>query len=281
MRTTLAKNRARRPTFIGLTAAVFVLTAAFAVSSASASVSTVYNNIPSPLPGNVPSVGFEATQASEFGGQVQLDGTARDRGKVTVTMSSWGCENGTWNGGDCSTSPHATFSEPIALNIYSARGNDEPGTLLGRVTRTFDIPYRPSANYTHCTGDNAGKWWSKTEDQCYNGKARNITFATGGTQLPDKVIISVAYNTTHAGYLPIGEDAPCYITDGGCGYDALNVGTGDSPASVGNQPLPDDAYFNSTTGGQYCDGGAGGTGTFRLDSGCWTGLQSAFKVTAS
>jgi hypothetical protein len=31
---------------------------------------------------------------------------------------------------------------------------------------------------------------------------------------------------------------------------------------------------------QYCDGGTGGTGTFRLDAGCWTGYQPAFQVKA-
>jgi len=49
---------------------------------------------------------------------------------------------------------------------------------------------------------------------------------------------------------------------------------------VGSQPLPDDAYLNSADGSQYCDGGTGGTGTFRLDAGCWTGYQPAFQVKA-
>jgi hypothetical protein len=45
--------------------------------------------------------------------------------------------------------------------------------------------------------------------------------------------------------------------------------------------LPDDAYLNSSSGGQYCDGGTGGIDTFRLDAGCWTGFQPAFKVAAN
>jgi hypothetical protein len=49
-------------------------------------------------------------------------------------------------------------------------------------------------------------------------------------------------------------------------------------------PAPESAYQNSTTAGNYCDTGIGGTGTFRLDSGpppCWTGYQPLFQVATS
>src|ERR1700733_4439350 len=58
---------------------------------ASAAPSVIYNNIPSPIPGNVPSEAFQATQTSEFGGQVQFSGTNRYNPLVNVLMSSWGC----------------------------------------------------------------------------------------------------------------------------------------------------------------------------------------------
>ena len=50
--------------------------------------------------------------------------------------------------------------------------------------------------------------------------------------------------------------------------------------TAGTQPRPDDAYLNSSFAGAYCDG-ALGTGTFRLDEGCWTGYQPLFRVTAT
>ena len=56
--------------------AIFVATAALALAAGTASAGTVYNNIPKPIPGNVASLGFEATQTSEFGGQVQFAGDA-------------------------------------------------------------------------------------------------------------------------------------------------------------------------------------------------------------
>jgi len=232
------------------------------------------------LPGNVPSVGFEATAASEIGGQVEFSTTGGQRPAVTLLMSSWGCQSGSWSLGNCSSAKKATFSQPIKVNVYAVGEGDEPGQLIGSVTHTFAMPYRPSANYTKCTGADAGKWYDKSLGACYNGFAFKVTLRLGNLDLPDVAIISVTYNTTHYGYHPIGESTSCFTSTGGCPYDALNVGTGESPATVGSQPLPDDVYYNSAFGGNYCDGGAGGTGTFRLDAGCWTGYQPGFMVKA-
>ena len=46
-------------------------------SAATANAAAVYDNIPSPLPGNLVSQAFQATQASEFGGQIKLAGSER------------------------------------------------------------------------------------------------------------------------------------------------------------------------------------------------------------
>ncbi|MDE2590244.1 MAG: hypothetical protein KGL95_11360, partial [Patescibacteria group bacterium] len=105
-------------------------------------------------------------------------------------------------------------------------------------------------------------------------------FTLSGVTLPDKAIVSVAYNTTHYGYSPIGQSAPCYTSSAGCGYDSLNVAL-TAPPSVGSDPVADSAYLYSTWTGAYCDNGTSGTGTFRLDSPCWAGYQPAIEVTAS
>jgi len=93
--------------------------------------------------------------------------------------------------------------------------------------------------------------------------------------------VSVAYNTTHYGYAPQGEHKACYSSSGGCGYDSLNIGLITTAPIEGGNPTPNGLYQNSPYGSEYCDGGTGGTGTFRLDDGCWTGYQPAFKITAS
>src|ERR1039458_1904606 len=121
------------------------------VGTAQAAPSVIYNNIPSSNPINVPSVAFQATQTSEFGGQVQFAGTNRHNPVVKVLMSSWGCQTGNWNSNDCVTTPGSTFSEPITLNIYKVNADNSPGTLVTTTTQTFSIPYRPSASAS-CTG---------------------------------------------------------------------------------------------------------------------------------
>jgi hypothetical protein len=49
--------------------------------------SVLHNSTISPLPGNLPSLGFQATQTSEFGNQIKLT-KAGQLGTVVVTMSS-------------------------------------------------------------------------------------------------------------------------------------------------------------------------------------------------
>jgi len=252
--------------------------AVFALPAAAVAPTTVYDNIPSPQPGNVSSMPFEASSSSEFGGAVQLASTERQNPVVTVLMSSWGCVSGHWNSGDCSTPAGATFSEPITLNVYNLGSGGAVGSLISTKTVTFDIPFRPSADSEHC--GTTGKWYSASDATCYNGYATPISFTLNGVTLPDQVIVSLAYDTSHSGYAPYGEATACYTSAGGCGYDSLNVGLW-SPPTTGSDPRPDDAYLNSSFGGSYCDGGlVGGTGTFRLDAGCWTGFQPAIRIQA-
>lgn len=259
---------------LGLGAAIII-----PASAGAKSVHVVYDSIPSPQPGNVPSVGFEATSTSEFGGQVGLDGSERKNPVVSVLMSSWACKSGTWVDKNCITNPGSTFSHPVTLNVYNVNPDNTPGSLITSVTQTFEMPYRPTVDDgTFCSGSNAGKWWDGSN--CNNGKAFTISFKLNGVTLPDEVVLGVAYNTSHHGYAPLGDSAACNSTPQGCPYDSLNVGTAPSP-TVGNAlPTEDDVYLNSTWAGNYCDGGLG-TGTFRLDAGCWTGYIPAFRVEAS
>lgn len=242
-------------------------------SAAPALAADAYVAIPEPLPGNVSSLGFEATSTAEFGGLVQLAGTNGPSPVVSVLLSTWGCENG--GGLTCLTTPGATFDHPITLNVYARGPGDAPGALLATQTKTFSIPYRPSADPL------CGSAWSPDGGvTCFNGKSVRVTFDALAVPIPDEVVLTVAYNTTHRGLAPIGEGAPCYTESGGCGYDSLNVAVRGVP-TVGAQPRPADAYINSTSGGSYCDGGAGGTGTLRLDTGCWATFQPNFAVTTS
>ena len=267
---------------IGAGSASFGLASANAYPSAQQDV--IYNNVPSPTPGNVPSLGYEATTTEEYGSQVQFSGTARKNPTVTVLMSSWACKSGSWNADNCITNLGSTFTYPITLNIYNVGSDDSVGTLIKSDTESFTMPYRPTADDgTNCNAANgtAGEWWDAQDNTCYNGKDFTISYSLNGVTLPDDVIISVAYNTSDYGASPQGHSTACYSTPEGCPYDSLNVGTNPAPSVGTSEPSNNDAYVKGTSGYAYCDNGDSGTGTLRLDAGCWTGYLPAIKVAAS
>jgi hypothetical protein len=260
--------------------------AMIAPASAGATPTPIYNNIPAPLPPNAVSQAFQATQTGEFGGQVEFAAPSLTKTRVTVALSSWGCQEGNWYEATCKTEKGARFAWPVTLHIYSVGALNAVGSQIASVTRTFNMPYRPSDS-PRCTG---GRWFAK--GQCYHGKLFKITFPMLAVTLPSKAILAISFNTSNYGPEPQGSQ-PCLSTTEGCFYDSLNIGLTE-PAneanpepvapSVGADPAPESAYHNSATAGNYCDKGVGGTGTFRLDSGippCWTGYQPLFEVATS
>jgi hypothetical protein len=223
---------------------VFALMAstAMAKNSPGGSAASVYNAIPGKLPGSVPSEPFEANSDTSFGDEVLLGGPNRNLKSGTVTLVSWGCQRGHWYNGDCSTDPGATFPVPLTFTVYD--DNDgTAGSVLATTTQTVNVPYRPTADYSKCTG---GRWYSTKDQACYNGYAKNFTLSfPAGTLLPDDVIWAVSYNTTTAGPNPIGP-AQCNSDSGGCGYDSLNVGAFSFPNAPyqGTDVNEDEAFRN-------------------------------------
>ncbi len=237
--------------------------------SASTKASVLYNSTISPLPGNLPSLGFQAVQTSEFGNQIKLT-KAGQLGTVVVTMSSFACQTGSWNDDDCMTTSGATFSEPITLNLYHANapGSTLPGSLILSKTKTFAIPYRPSAS-AKCTGAAAGDWFDGSQG-CFDAKAVNITFSLDHS-IPQSIVYGIVYNTSQYGPSPYGA-LPCELTEAGCPYNSLNVSLS-TKVSTGTNPDTGKLFWNTSTASDYCDGGTAGSGFFRLDSpdaaACW------------
>jgi hypothetical protein len=269
---------------IGLVAAIVPGTSVFAAPRAASNV--LYNSM-IPSPGNVVSVGFEATSTAQFGNEITLTRSAR-AGTVVVTMSSWGCQSGSWVTDDCVTTPGSKFSEPITLNIFRApasnpttqpdtSGSGLPGSVIASVTKTFSIPYRPSANHTKCVGSEAGAWFDGKNGECFNGLATNIIFNLSSLHvtLPQTFVFGIAYNTSDYGATPYGDATACHATSEGCGYDSLNVGLSYDPdnLNVGSNPYSGYVWENTTYAPYYCDGGNAGVGVFRIDSpstpACW------------
>jgi hypothetical protein len=256
--------------FAALVAAA--LSVSLAASSALAA-GVVYNAIPSPLPPNVASVGFEATSTSEFGDYVHLAGTNRGLDTVTVTMSDWALYSD-YASDSRYAGNTATWSHPITVNVYSNHLGEDgaPDVLLATKTQSVTIPWRPQADPT-CPTPTA---WKALDGQCYNGVAFNATFdlSNPNVPLPDDVIVGVAYNTADYGHAPIGVPGP---------YNSLNVGvpSGQS-ASVGNDDSADNVFWNTSYAPFYADGGTpGGVGIFRQDTNWTPNGTVAIQITAS
>lgn len=220
-----------------ITTMVFVVVLVFGLlqpqQTANAASEAIYDAIPNPLPGNITSLGFEATSTSEAGDYIHLSaGTHRDTTAVTVTMSTWALH---------STYPSmgsSGWQHPITLNIY----NVTPGTpnlrssLIASHTQIFDIPWRPEGDAS-CGSTGYGLRWRAPDGNCYNGMAFNITFdlSSLGVTLPDDVILAIAFNTQHYGAFPIGVSGP---------YNSLNLGLQGS-IKAGTDDNTDNIFLDS------------------------------------
>jgi hypothetical protein len=228
--------------------------------------STLYDSVPSPLPPNVPSLGYQATQTAEFGDLIQFAGTSRTLTQVKLVLSDWALAS------DYPSYPGSsgpTWNHPLTLNLYNvdnSGANPAPGTLIATRTQTFAIPWRPPADPT-CPGGTA---WRASDGNCYSGFAFTVAFDFTGVSVPNQIIYGLAYNTETWGYAPIGTPGP---------YVSLNFGLANVPPSVGSNPFPDTAYWNTATAANYADNGAGGVGTFRRDTN-WTPYSGAVTFEA-
>lgn len=248
--------------------AAVAMTSLLTSAPAFAQGTVVFDNIPDPIPGNVPSQGYQCCSVSEFGDLIQLEAdTPRRAGYATVLMSSWSLR---------SNYPAPAYSEvgythPITLSIYANAADARSRTPIATVTQTFTIPWRPEADPT-CSGGR----WKAPSGTCFSGLAFTITFdlRSQNLTLPSQFIYGVAFNTNTWGYAPLGVPGP---------YESLNVGTANVasvavPPSVGVDVVPDIAFVNYSHAPFYTDGGADGVGVFRADTG-WADFPPAAEFT--
>ena len=228
----------------------------------------VYSSIPKPLPGNVASVGYEATSTSEFGNGVNLaPGTARDLTNISVVMSNWALHSTYPTVGTA-----AGYYHPLTLNLYNVGAGGAVGSAIASRTVNAFIAWRPE-NGT-CNPDGQA-YISPVDGGCYHGSAStvNFDFSSDGVTLPDSIIFGLAYNTADYGASPIHAAGP---------YNSLNFGAEGGP-SIGSNIYTDGAYLNSTWAGAYADGGT--TGTFRLNrptlaADSWEGFSPEIEINA-
>lgn len=220
-----------------------------AVPALAQSGTVVFNNLPSPLPPNVPSRGYQCCQTAELGDRITLEAdTPRTAGFATVLMSSWSLNS------SYPSLPPSGYRHPITLSIYRNDAEAASHTPWKQVTQEFTIPWRPEADPT-CAGGTA---WRAANGSCYNGFAFTIVFDLRplGITLPDEFIYGVAYNTNTWGYDPIGVPGP---------YESLNVGLVTDSPTVGTD-VAGVVFWNTLNPAYYSDNGAGGVGIFRATS---------------
>ena len=242
-----------------------------AAGPVAAATPPAFNSIPSPMPGNVSSVGFEAKGISEFGDYIVLSGTQRSRAAlpVTVVMSIWACQSDATVGGACTTTPGATFAQPLTLKIYSV---DHSGTVpaasaqpLLEVDHTFNLPYRPSYDPNDTCTPQA--WRSAADGKCYNGMAYDVRFTLpSGPDLPDELIWSISFDTYSSGYHPTGGQ------NNKKPYNSLNVSAATKgKPSYGSEGEADGVFINTSNSDDYGDNAAA-KGTF-ADATGWAALK--------
>jgi hypothetical protein len=231
----------------------------------------LYDSTPVKGTVSIPSVGPEAYSFNQVGNEVILRPHQGAIRHISVTMVSWACQNGSWQAG-CSTTPGATFTTPITLDLYrygrtsQATGAFVPGIRLLSVTRTFTIHYRPSA-------ESAGqpKFLGK-DGQYHNGLDQAITFPVD-QRLSNDVVWAVSYNTATSGPSPLGHASPT---------DSLNVGLA-AKVRVGFNRSPDSIFWDTRYQGNTCAdpiNGAGAsssfvTGVLNRDGAC-NGTQNSW-----
>jgi hypothetical protein len=219
----------------------------------SAFASEIFNNFPGTLPPNLPSLGYQATQTAEFGDKVSFGGTDRNLTSVDVGMSSWAMKSDWPTVGDANG-----YSHDLTLNIYNEGPSNTVGSLLTTVTASTFVPWRPEpdgapgGDSTSYTGSDGGHYHGKLFIASFDFSSLSIT-------LPDTVIYGLAFNTQTWGANPTGVNGP---------YNSLNFALVPfaAPPQVGVDPDTDDVYWNTSTAGNYTDGGLGGVGTFRRDT---------------
>ena len=252
--------------------------------SMASSPSPVYDSLPTGGAVQVPSLGLEAQQFNRIGNEVILTKSAKIA-KVSVTLTSFACQIGAWNTGDCQSTAGATFPTPVTLTLYhhstssATTGEVTPGSKILSFTKTYNVKFRPSAD-ANCTNTSQ---FRGSDGNCHNALDLNIVFDIPDTKLPTVVVWGVTYSTDHQGPSPIGGS--------GAPQDSLNVGL--TPAvSKGLNRTDDSIFWDTATAANSCaaappNGNSGSfvTGDFNRDGPCngannsWAGFIPAAKFT--
>ena len=249
--------------------------ATFGTAHASPTPQVVYDALPGVSPAtSYTSQPFQAQQVSEFGDLVHLGGTSRVLNNVTVSMSDYAPFADYSSNTRYSSNP-VNWTHPITLNVYNVVSGtpNAVGSLIGTVTQTIAIPWRPAGDTTCPLAYGTDYQWKDGSGVCRYGYAFNATFDLSGLNatLPSAVIVTVAFNTQSYGSDPIGTDGP---------YNSLNVAVPENQTvSVGSDDA-NSVFLSSTWPGAFVNGSLAGLG-LKEDTGWAPYGTVAMQITAT
>jgi hypothetical protein len=203
--------------------------------SAFAGTITVYDNIPSSLPNNLSSEGYEAASISELGNLIQFAGndSAYALTSATIVLSDWAPESDWTSAINGTTITNNGFYVPLTLNLYNVGANNMVGAPIQSFTVDAFIPWRPAATST------CGNNYLGSDGLCHGGSLSTVTFDLGDLLTSSEIIYGLSFNTGHSGYDPAGVPGP---------YNSLNFALSTTPPSVGSNPLFNTAYVAANGG---------------------------------
>ncbi|HUO10853.1 MAG TPA: hypothetical protein VM008_21300 [Phycisphaerae bacterium] len=219
--------------------------------------SVVFNNIPSPLDPNYPSIGYEATSTTQVGSEINVTGgSGQTLSSASVLLSDWATQANNPGYGDSTG-----FDQALTLNIYNTNGSNPSlaGSLIGSVTETFHIAWLVPTGT-----DGVGPYYT-VNGVNYHGVAQTATFdlSSADITVPDQFIYTLSFNTQNYGTNPTGVSGP---------YNSLNFGLVSGAPTVGSYANADDIFQASGWSGEYDNGAPQGLGVLQLDTG-WTDFQ--------
>lgn len=196
----------------------------------------VYNSIVDPQNPDTWGLSFGGTNATAFGNSINLASTSSILKNVIVSFVSEACQTGA--GLTCVTTPGATFvSNPITLTLYDPSNNM---AVIGFVTNSFTMPYRPSAagaSDPHCGAtsglnwanypNTGSQWYDPITNNCYYGikYAATFDFTSANLTLPTNVVYGISYNATSGPTSSLNVEMSNEATD-------VTVGSNANPGNV-------------------------------------------------
>lgn len=212
-----------------------------------------YNNFDNPLAYNYVSIGIEANDVTRFGAWIQFINNASvsiTQFSTVLSVHASHSSNPTYPANGFNVTAYVSFYN-VAFN---ATGSVIVGSLIYTQSDLIILPWKPENNGS-CPSNTT---WMDPNGICRTGITAVVTWNfTTPVTLPGQVIYGFGIATSTLGFPPVGAVGP---------WDSVNIALTTLNATTGIDMRPQYDFINSTATFAYSDNGAGGLGTFRIDT---------------